>query len=168
MLLQSDVRTELFPHKSSILGQRICNYRDKDLLWLFMSTSFFGLPLLCGNLHRPISLPVCLRLFILFCLLSFGSFFSTNQYAGQQAVWQIVCCELHEKPLSIVLVLYWIQSVVFSCVKRKRFRMWGGWIEAEARSPFFSFCASTATSQLSQKHNFFEWFSFTIQGNSVY
>ena len=133
VFLQIHVKTEMFSPQIFSPVQKISTDKDRlltalrqdislphsILLSVFVSISslsfvksltvpaLFFTPCLSSSLHP--SLPSVTHLSLPF----------TNQYAGQQAVWQIVCCELHEKPLSIISVHYWIQSVVFSRVKWK-------------------------------------------------
>lgn len=160
-------KQKCFP--THLLSQTIRSYKDKGLSLTascqVISLSFLSvlesISSLCILSHHSLCrLSLSFPLFILlsFIPLSLSVSISlpfTNQYAGQQAVWQIVCCELHEKPLSIISVRYWIQSVVFSRVKWKD---WGvqnvRWGESERRPVvhFSPFCDGTATSRLSQKH----------------
>ena len=116
-------------------SQMTCSYKDKEPFWLLyvglpISSLTLCLPLctclylsshLCRITHCAISLLVCPCSSLHPHLPSVAhlSLPFTNQYAGQQAVWQIVCCEPHERPLSIISVRYWIQSDVFSRVKWK-------------------------------------------------
>lgn len=132
--------------------QKICSHEDKDILWLLYvrlsPLPLSRLPLTAPSLHPPL-------LSVVHLSLPF-----TNQYAGQQAVWQIVCCELHEKPLSIILVRYWIQSVVFSRVKWKDQR----WAGAEACGSF-----SPVIAQLQVGCHWNVVLDvFTLRGNGVY
>lgn len=114
-------------------------------------------PCLSSSLHS--SLPSVIHLSLPF----------TNQYAGQQAVWQIACCELHKKPLPIISVRYWIQSVVFCHVKWKDRGVQNvRWGESERR-PTVHFSLSVAAQlQVSRHRNIVVLDVFTVQGNSVY
>lgn len=57
-------------------------------------------PHLCRDAHRTVcSITSSLSLP---CVIHFSFSFFPDQYAGQQAVRQIVCCELHQTPRSIV------------------------------------------------------------------
>lgn len=68
-------------------------------------------PHLCRDAHRTVcSITSSLSLP---CVIHFSFSFFPDQYAGQQAVRQIVCCELHQTPRSIVSELCWIHSDVF-------------------------------------------------------
>lgn len=96
------------------------SYLFLSSLCLPLCISLHLLSFLCHITHcfPPLSVFLSSSLHALMSFTSLSLPF-TNQYAGQQAVWQIVCCELHEKPLSIISVHYWIRSVVFSRVKWK-------------------------------------------------
>lgn len=126
-------KQKCFHHKSSLRSRKFP--RTRTFSWLlYIKISLFLTP--SSSLYLSLSLlsplssrSLCQLSFFTPCLSSslhpslpsvtHLSLPFTNQYAGQQAVWQIVCCELHEKPLSIISVHYWIQSVVFSRVKWK-------------------------------------------------
>lgn len=78
------------------------------------------LPLLSDHSLRPLpSLHAVLSLSSPLPPVIHLSLIFTDQYAGQQAVWQIVRCAPREEPLSITRVRYWIQCVGFSRVKWK-------------------------------------------------
>lgn len=131
----------LFLHSVCLSLSPLTFVRSLPLLALSFS------PCLSSSLHSP--LPSVIHLSLLF----------TDQYAGQQAVWQIVCCELHEEPLSIIRVHYWIQSVGFSRVKWKDQGVQNvRWGESERR-PAVHFCLSVW--QHTHKHCCFGCFHYS-------
>lgn len=109
---------------TNLSSQKIGVYRDNDLLWMLYVRLHRSSPSVSPlspspSLPSPLSWcsPDCLlHHFIslsLPCVIHFSFSFFPDQYAGQQAVRQIVCCELHQTPRSIVSELCWIHSDVF-------------------------------------------------------
>lgn len=168
VLLLCDIKTEMFPlHIFPGIRGLAAAWRGPSPTVLVPSylLSFLSPPL-SDRLLRPLpSLRAVLSLSSPLPPVIHPSLIFTDQYAGQQAVWQIVRCAPREEPLSITRVRYWIQSGGFSRVKWKDQAVhsvrWGVSERRALRSQLFPFCDSRLTKIVVLE-------VFTIWSNCVY